>query len=146
MKSHQTIKNIKSQAGWTIWSMLFTMSVIGFSAYIVMKLIPIYNANSNVKNAMKISVREVDIKKVTRAQIIKGMRAQLYIDGGDYKIDYKKALKVTRDQNELVISVTYDRVVPLFANINILINFNPALKCELNGGCTEINLNAEEDG
>jgi hypothetical protein len=131
------MKNIKHQAGWTMWSMIFTMFVVGFFAYITMQLVPVYSSNSNVKNAMKVSVRDADIRKVTRSRIVKGIKSQLYLDGGSSGINYKESLKITRDRNQLIITIDYERVVPLFADISILVNFRPSLKCSLNGGCTE---------
>lgn len=131
------IQNNKRQGGWTIWSMMFTLSTLGFIAFIAMQLVPVYATNSNVKNAMKTSVRNTDVKKITRGQIIKGMRQQLYLDGGVDDIDYKTDLKVTRDKFKLFITVDYESRVPLFANISILVDFKPTLECSLNGACEE---------
>lgn len=134
------MKNIKSQAGWTMWSMLFTLSTVGFFSYVGMQLVPVYSSNSNVKNAMKISVRDLDTRRATRTQIIRGIQAQLYLDGGNdliSSIDFKKALKLTRDNKYLTIDMEYDRTVPLFANISIFLEFNPSLKCTFDGDCVE---------
>jgi hypothetical protein len=134
------MKNIKSQAGWTMWSLLFTLSTVGFFAFVGMQLVPVYNSNSSVKNAMKISVRDLDTRRATRSQVIKGIQAQLYLDGGNdfiSSIDFKKALKLTRDNNYLTIDMEYDRTVPLFANISIFVEFKPSLKCNFEGACIE---------
>lgn len=131
------MQNIKSQGGWTFWSMMFTLGVLGFFAYVGMQLVPVYSANSNVKNAMKVSLKNIDVRKATRSQVIKGVKAQLYLDGGSKFIDYKNDLEVVRDRNKLTVSINYQRIVPLFSNISILADFNPILECSLNGGCKE---------
>ena len=128
---------IKSQGGWTIWSMMFVLSTIGFLAYMAMQLVPVYESNSNVKNALRTSVQNNDVQKITRGQIIKGMRQQLYLDGGSDYIDYKTDLKVTRDRSKLVITVDYERRIPLFANISVVVDFKPTLECGMSGGCEE---------
>lgn len=131
------MQNIKAQGGWTFWSMVFTLGVLGFFVYVGMKLVPIYSGNSNVKNAMKVSLKNVDVRKATRSQVVKGMKGQLYLDGGGPDIDYKEDLKIVRDRNKLTVSIDYQRIVPLFSNISILVDFNPILECSLNGGCKE---------
>lgn len=134
---HKQMSKIKSQGGWTFWSLVFTLAVVGFFAFVGMQLIPVYNSNSNVKNAMKVGVRDLDVRKATRSQIVKGIKRQLYLDGGSTDIDFKEDLKVVRDRSNLTIIIDYQRVVPLFANISILVDFKPGLKCSLNGGCEE---------
>lgn len=145
-KSKIQMNNIKKQAGWTLWSMLFTMFVIGFFTYIGMNLVPVYSNNSNIKNAMKISVRDVDIRKVTKSQISIGMQKQLLLDGSLNGIDLRKKLKITRNNNNMTLSVEYERTVPLFADISILVNFHPVLECSFSGGCKESNGNKNDKG
>lgn len=129
---------IKKQSGWTMWSMLFTLSVLGFFAYIAMQLVPVYSANSNMKNAMKISLRDVDVNTVTRSQITRAMMQQLYLDGNIDDLNLKNDLKITRDRVNLSMVVDYKNIVPLFANISLLVEFKPTLKCSLSSGvCTE---------
>ncbi len=131
----KNIKNFKSQAGWTIWSLIFTLGTIGFFAYVGMKLVPMYNENQNIVNAMERSLENANLAKISRRDIINSMEKQLQIDGDDNIIDYKKALKVSRDRTTFKISLDYDRVVPLVANISVLAEFTPALECDLGGKC-----------
>lgn len=127
-------RSIANQQGWTFWSLMFVLGVLFVAAYITMQLIPIYGANNNLKNSMKVSVEDKDLRQITRSQIIKGMQAQLYLDGSSSIIDFKKDLKVTRNKKELVIQANYSRDVPLVMNLRLVADFNPALKCPLAGG------------
>lgn len=132
------MKNIKYQSGWTLWSLLFTLSVVGFFSYVGMQLVPVYSGNSNIKNAMKNSIMELDIRKATRSQISLGMSRQLVMDSAQNSVDLRKQLKVVRDKNNLTISIKYDRLVPLFGNISLFLDFHPSLECSFSGGCKEV--------
>ena len=83
MNKKTKMRNIKSQAGWTIWSLIFVLGTVGFFAYVGMKLVPMYNENQNIVNAMQRSIDSTDLRRVTRTQIIKSMEKQLYLDGAD---------------------------------------------------------------
>lgn len=135
MNNNIKMQNFKSQAGWTIWSLIFTLGTIGFFAYVGMKLVPVYSENQNIVNAMQRSIENQDLRRVTRGKIIQAMEKQLYLDGADELIDYKEALKVTRNRTELNIVLDYERKIPLFANISLVASFNPSLECDLGGSC-----------
>lgn len=118
------VKNIYRQGGWTFWSLLFVLLVILFFAYIGMQLVPVYAANQNVKNAMQISLKETDLRRVTRAQIIRKMDAQLYLDGSHKMLNYKTDLKVRRSQKQFIVETNYRREIPLFWNLSLVASFN----------------------
>ncbi len=130
-----SFKAISSQAGWTMWSMLFVMSVLFVVAYVAIQLVPIFSANENVKNAMRQSVEDKDLSKISRNQIIRGMQDQLYLDGSHELLDYKKDLNMARNRNKFLLEVKYEREVPLVANLVLIARFNPKVECELNGRC-----------
>lgn len=125
-------KSIKSQKGWTFWSLLFTLGVILFVAYIAMQLVPVYTNNSSVTSAMNQTLDEVDLYKATRRGIIIKMRDQLYVDGNDDLLNYKTDLKVKRSKTDFVLSTTYDREIPLFFNISMLVKFDNVVERDLN--------------
>lgn len=126
------LKTIKKQGGWTFWSLLFTLGVILFFAYIGMQLVPVYTTNSSVTNAMKQTVDELDLYKATRRGIISKMNNQLYLDGNDEVLNYKTDLKVKRSKTNFVLSTTYDREIPLFFNISMLVKFDNVIERDLN--------------
>jgi len=117
-------RNISTQGGWTFWSLLFVLSVIMFFAYVGMQLVPIYAANENVKNAMNLSLENVDLNKATRRLIIRKMNDQLYLDGDHYLLNYKTDLKVRRSRKEFILETKYRREIPLFYNISVVADFN----------------------
>jgi len=128
--------NIKRQQGWTMWSLLFVLGVLMLFAYVGMQLVPVYGANGNIVNAMERSVDNKDLRKITRAEIIRSMNSQLYLDGTHELLDYKNDLKVSRNRNKFIVQVSYERKVPLFFNISVAADFKPKLECGLSGSCT----------
>ena len=126
------LRNIKEQQGWTIWSMLFVMGVIMFFSYIGMQLVPVYAANENVKNAIKRSLDEAELNKISRAYIIRKLHAQLYLDGSHKLLNYKTDLKVRRSKKEVFVEVRYRREVPLFYNLSLMASFENIEQRKLN--------------
>ncbi|MFT6408142.1 MAG: hypothetical protein ACJAQ6_001558 [Arenicella sp.] len=135
----QSLSSIKRQGGWTFWSLIFTLSVISFFSYVGMQLVPIYNTNSNVVNAMKLSLEKSDLRKVGRAQIITIMNKQLYLDGSHKLLNMKEDLVIKRSRSLFTMQVSYERRVPIVGNISIVTSFNPKIECNFSGNCTTIN-------
>lgn len=125
----------KKQGGWTMWSMMFVLSVLFVLAYIGMQLVPIYSSNTNIKNAMRVSLEDKDLSRITRSKVINGMKKQLYLDGASGLIDFKNKFKVARARDEFTVEAEYQREVPLVANLVLVAKFNPKATCTLNGRC-----------
>ncbi|MBX2848297.1 MAG: DUF4845 domain-containing protein [Acidiferrobacterales bacterium] len=125
---------IERQQGWTFWSLLFTLGVFIFFAYVGMQLVPVYSANENIKNAMEQSLEEVNLNTVNRTTIIRNMNAQLYLDGTHKLLDYKTDLVVKRSRQSFTIETHYQREVPLFFNLSLLAKFDNILEKELSQG------------
>ena len=111
------------------------MAVVFIAAYIIIQLVPIYAANENVKNAMFVSLENKNMVSITRGQVIRGMQNQLYLDGTSDLIDFKNDFKMTKSNGKVIASATYQREVPLVANLVLLAKFSPKAECEKNGRC-----------
>ncbi len=128
-------KSIHHQQGWTVWSLMFVLSVLFVLAYLGMQLIPIYSTNGAVRTAMVQSVEGQDLRKVTRRHVIGEMNKQLYIDSNHEVLDYKNDVKMSRTRNKFVLEANYVREVPLVANLVLIARFNPKVECDLTGRC-----------
>ena len=125
------LPSIQRQQGWTFWSLTFVMLVILFFTYVGMRLVPVYAVNENVKNAMQIAIQNLDLKRVTRADIIRRMDDQLYLDGSHKVLNYKTDLKVRRSQKQFIIETDYRREIPLFLNLSLVASFNNTVERQL---------------
>ena len=135
--SNRSLSKLRTQAGWTFWSLSFTLGVVGLFAYIGMQLVPVYTGSNNLYNAMKQSVDGKDLRRVTRTQIINDLNKQLYLDGNDELLDLKdkNVLIVKRVRNQFTIEAVYEQKIPLFYNLSIAADFNPKVECDLSGSC-----------
>jgi len=129
------LMNIKRQGGWTFWSLTFTLGTLGFFAYIGMQLVPIYTVNGNIENAMQISIDGVNLRSVGRAEIIKKMDKQLYLDGSHKLLNYKEDLVIKRSSSLFTLQINYERRVPIVGNLSIIADFNPIVECSFTGQC-----------
>ena len=112
---------------------MFVMGVILFFSYIGMQLLPVYSANNNVINAMRRSMEEVELTKVNRAEIIRKMDAQLYLDGSHDMLNFKTDLKVRRSRKKLIVETHYRREIPLFFNLSLVASFDNVEEKTLSG-------------
>jgi len=122
---------IKSQSGWTFWSMLFVLGVLLFFSYVGFQLVPVYAANENVLNAMERSLDDADLRTINRSAIVRKMEAQLYLDGSHQLINYRNDLKVKRSRKMLILEAKYQREIPLFFNLSMLAKFDNKIEREL---------------
>lgn len=140
MQSGRAVKplsNIRRQGGWTFWSLSFTLGVLAFFSYIGMQLVPIYSTNSNIHNAMSVSLDNANMQRITKAEIIRKMDKQLYLDGSHELLDYNEDVDVKRSRSQLTVKVTYQRKVPIVSNIDLVVSFAPIVECSFNGKCTK---------
>ncbi|NND81494.1 MAG: DUF4845 domain-containing protein [Gammaproteobacteria bacterium] len=124
--------SIHRQRGWTFWSLSFVGGVVILFAYIGMQLVPVYIANNNIINAMERSMDDADLRKIGRAFIIRKMKAQLYLDGTYDILDYKKELRVRRSKTKMILETKYEREVPLFFNVALIVRFDNNVERNLN--------------
>lgn len=116
--------NGSRQQGWTIWSLLFSIAVVMFFAYVGMKLVPVYSSNNNIKNAMEVAFENSgSVRSLQRSEYINKLNRQLYLDGTHKLIDFKKELTFTKAKNNVTARVDYFREVPLFFNISLKVDF-----------------------
>jgi len=76
---------------------------------------------------MQIALDNVGFQSISRSVVIRTMQKQLYLDGSDEMIDYKDALKIKRDKTGIVMTVNYQREVPIIANVSLVVKFDNEL-------------------
>jgi len=68
---------------------------------------------------------------VNRTAIVRNLNAQLYLDGSNKLLDYKTDLVVKRSKQTFTIETHYQREIPMFYNIHMLVKFDNVLEKEL---------------
>jgi len=119
-----SMKKIAKQDGWTMWGLIFSLLIVGFFAYIIMRLVPVYSEYNNIETAMDLAlVNSGTPQSMSKSNYTRLLRKQLYIDGDHNAIDYKDDIMFKRKSGVVKIDLAYERIVPLFANISLKVDF-----------------------
>lgn len=113
----------KNQHGLSIWAFLFTAAVVGFFAFLFMKVFPAYYENLRIKRAMEIMVQDDNVGKSNKREVIKKLNRRLIIDYVNEVVDMNQAMTLTRKNSGVEIIVAYEVVIPIAYNLNALVEF-----------------------
>ena len=114
---------MKSQNGWTLWTMLLTAVIVGFFAYLLMILFPPYLDDLKIKGAMEEVVEESGFHSMTKRQIVAKMDRKLYIDYARDVVDLKRALRIEKGKSKTTLIVSYETVIHIAYNVSALLDF-----------------------
>ncbi len=113
---------MKKQGGMTLLSFLVVLAVVGFAAYIGMKLFPMYQEYYSVRTAAKGLAGEPGVGQMTPARIQDLFFRRLYIN---YSENVKpENVKITRTDNGWNMAVNYEVRRNLVGNLDVVGVFN----------------------
>ncbi|QCO68064.1 DUF4845 domain-containing protein [Luteimonas yindakuii] len=112
----------QKQKGMTLLGFVIVLSVVGFAAYILMKLFPMYSEYYSVRQALKGLAQEPGIATQDPARIQDLFFRRLYIS---YSENVKKEhVKLRRIDNGWQMDVNYEIRRPLVGNLDVVGKFN----------------------
>jgi hypothetical protein len=112
----------RTQGGMTLIGFIIVLAVIGFAAYIGMKLVPMYSEFYAVKSALKGLKAEPGIANQAPAKIQDLFFRRLYIS---YSENVKPAnVTLERADGGWVMSVDYEVRKPLIGNLDVVGKFS----------------------
>jgi hypothetical protein len=94
---------------------------IVFLAIVGMKVVPAYIEFFTIKKAVAAITQGGQLRNATVADVRKAFELRQNID--DFSSVGPKDLEITKDGNEIVVSFAYEKRIPLFSNISLLIDF-----------------------
>jgi Tfp pilus assembly major pilin PilA len=110
------------QTGLSFLGLIVLVGVLGFSAVIGLKLIPIYMESCKIDSIMEAVISEPGVNDQSRQEVIEAMLKRLDIDAVD-SVNYsnwKDKLNVTKRKNNVTINVNYEITTPLLGNLSLL--------------------------
>jgi hypothetical protein len=113
------IRSAKKQRGVSMLGILFIATAIILVAVGALKVIPAYLEFGSVKAAVS-AAKASGAKTVVEVQKAFDKNAEV----NSLSVISGKDLEVTKEGNDLVIVAKYDKKIPLFANVSVLIEFN----------------------
>jgi len=118
----------RTQRGMTLLSFVIVLAVVGFAAYIAMKLFPMYSEYYSVKSALKGLQQEPGIANQDPAKIKDLFFRRLYIS---YSENVKpENVKLQRSENGVgwAMDVDYEVRKPMVGNLDVVGKFHADTK------------------
>jgi hypothetical protein len=111
----------KRQQGLGFAGVIILLIAIVFIAIIGMKLVPAYIEYFTIKKAITGMTQSGELRGASVADVRKAFDRRTAID--DITALRPEDLEITKEGNEIVVSFAYEKRVPLFYNISVLIDF-----------------------
>jgi len=107
------------QRGLTLFGLMFWAIVIGFLAYVLVRVLPTLNEYTTIQRA---------VEKIAATQPATVAEARQAFDRQrdlEYSISAitSKDLQVTKENDKVVISFAYDKEIPIYGPVFILIKY-----------------------
>lgn len=111
------------QKGFTFWGLAFTVAVIVILALLTMKLFPAYSEFFAVKRAINRLQTEGSLNVMSKDEIRRAFDTSSGVD--DIHTIKPSDLEIKKTSaGDTVVSVDYEVVVPLVANVSALMTFH----------------------
>lgn len=112
---------MKRQSGVGALGIVFILIAIGFVALLIMKLAPVYLENWSIKKVLSTMQKDPEVANMTPKEIRASFDRRALID--DIHAVKGDDLDISRDAGITTIQAIYAVKVPLFANVNVCIDF-----------------------
>lgn len=112
------VKTLQSQRGVSMLGILLICTVIVLAAIGALKIVPAYMEYGTIKKAVAGS--KDGAKTVADVQRNFERRAQV----DDISAITSKDLEITKEGNNIVVSFKYDKKIPMFQNLSVLLEFS----------------------
>lgn len=120
------MRTMRTQKGITLLGFVVVLAVVGFFAFIIMRLFPVYSEYYGVVQAMKAVQVEPGIATKTPEQIKDLLDRKFYIS---YVTNVKKNnVKVSRKDGGYTLNVKYEVRGPLLYNLEYIASFDKTVK------------------
>lgn len=115
------------QNGISFWGLLMVAAVSVFFILVFFKLLPSYIEHAKVKTALAGVASQPNAINMEKNEIKGTLQRRLDIDDVN-DVDLSKTLFVEKKPGVTIMRITYERRVPLFYNITILLDFNDSVQ------------------
>jgi hypothetical protein len=109
----------RNQRGLTLFGLLFWAILIGFAGYLVVSILPTINEYATIQRTVT-AIAKSQPSTVAEARAAFDKQKDL-----EYAIASitGKDLVITKENDKVVISYAYDKVVPVYGPVNILLKY-----------------------
>ena len=122
----------RKQGGLSLLGFLVVLAVVGFAAYVGMKLFPMYQEYYSVRSAMKGLANEPGVADMDPAKVQDLFFRRLYIN---YSENVKpQNVKIERTEGGWKMRVNYEVRRPLVGNLDVVGRFDSTQELTRRGG------------
>jgi hypothetical protein len=112
------------QRGVALSGFIFGAFLVVLFSITGLKVIPAYLQSAKIKNAFVSIVRDPELKNATPREIQASFDKYATVDG---ITAIKPAdIEISTDGGKLVLSASYNSIIPLFGNVSLYLEFNPS--------------------
>ncbi len=115
---------MKKQLGVSLSGFMMVLVVLAIFAFFGFKVLGPYKQFYTIQKVFKTVSLLPEVKAGGRREFINAW-AKYSMTEGDVNVVSGDEVELTKDGNELIISTSYSVRVPLFKNVNLLIDFAP---------------------
>jgi len=112
---------MRRQRGLGFAGVLVLLIAIVFVAIIGMKLVPAYIEYFTIKKAVTSITQSGELRNATVADVRRAFSRHADVD--DITAITANDLEVTKEGSEIVVGFAYQKKIPLFYNVSVLIDF-----------------------
>lgn len=111
--------NVRSQRGITLFGLMFWAIVVGFTGYMLVRTLPTVNEYLTIQRTVdQIAAASPSTVAETRQAFDK----QKSIEYSIASISGKDLL-VTKENDKVVVAFAYDKLIPIYGPVNLLIKY-----------------------
>jgi hypothetical protein len=118
-KVRHSITGARHQRGLTLFGLLFWAILIGFAGYLVVTILPTINEYVTIQRTVKAIAKN---QPATVAEARAAFDKQKDLEYAIGAISGKD-LVITKENDKVVISYAYDKIVPVYGPVNILLKY-----------------------
>jgi tRNA splicing ligase len=119
MNTPKPIRHPRSQRGITLFGLMFWATLVGFAGYVLVRTLPTVNEYLTIQRAVK---KVAEASPSTVAETRQAFDKQKSIE---YSIEAisGKDLIVTKENDKVVVAFAYDKLIPIYGPVNLLIKY-----------------------
>ena len=124
----------KHQSGMSFFVLIIIIGLFGYAVYIGVKLTPEYLEFHSIRSSVDSLGDEMKNRKISKSQYLDLLDRRLnvnYVSMHELKPsrdgcakNKKEVFSYKRGKKEIMLSVNYEKRIPMLANIDFLISFN----------------------
>ena len=115
-----TFRNPRArQRGMTLFGLLFWAVVVGFGAYVAVRVLPTVNEYATIKRAVE---KIAETQPATVAEVRQAFDKQRELEFSISAVTGKD-LQVTKENDRVVVAFAYDKEIPIYGPVFILIKY-----------------------